>query len=53
MRWWVLSNFIINHFGNHNGKHFTIYVSQGILLYTLNLHHVTCELCLNKNGKDK
>ena len=30
------------------GDHFTVYLSQIIVLYTLNLHSVVCQLYLNK-----
>ena len=33
-------------------NHFIIYVSQTIMVYTLNLHDVVCQLCLNKTGKN-
>ena len=31
-------------------NHFTIYVSQAIMLYTLNLYNDICQLFLNKTG---
>lgn len=30
------------------GDHFTIYLSQIIILYTLNLHSAACQLYINK-----
>lgn len=33
------------------GNHFTIYLSQIILMYTLNLYSVVCQLYLNKTRK--
>ena len=33
------------------GHHFTIYVSQTIMLYTLNLYSDVCQLYVNKTGK--
>jgi len=33
------------------GNHFTIYINQTIMLYTLNLHHDVRKLFLNKTGK--
>lgn len=35
------------------GKHFTVYVSQVIMLYILNIYSGTCQLYLNKTGKRK
>ena len=33
------------------GSHVTIYVSQIIMLYTLNIYSAVCKLYLNKTGK--
>ena len=33
---------------NYCGNHFMMYVSQIIILYTLNLHSAICQLYLNK-----
>lgn len=33
------------------GNNFTVYVSQTIILYTLNLYSSICQLLLNKQGK--
>ena len=41
MRWFKLTKLI-------RGNHFTVYVSQIIILYTLNLHSAVCQLCLSK-----
>lgn len=32
-------------------NHFTIYVSQIVTLYILNLYSAVCQVYLNKNGK--
>lgn len=44
IRWWILTKLIFS-------NHFTIYVSQVIMLHTLNLYRVVCQFCLNKTGK--
>lgn len=36
---------------NYNWNHFTIYVSQIIVLYSLNLYNNACQLFLNKTQK--
>ena len=35
---------------NYCGNHLTMYVSQIILLYTLNLYSAACQLYSNKKG---
>ena len=35
----------------YGGNHFTVYVNQTIMLYTLNLYSDACQLFLNKTGK--
>ena len=44
-----LENKDVNH--TYRGAHCTIYVSQVIMLYTLNLHGVVCQSFLNETGK--
>ena len=38
---------------NHCINHFMVYVSEIIMLYTLNLYSAVCQLHLNKNWKKK
>lgn len=35
------------------GDHLTIFVNQTIMLYTLNLHSVECQVFLKKTGRER
>ena len=51
----IFLSFIVSEMMNvikiYCGNHFTMYVSQTIMLYTLNLYSVVCQLYLNKTGQ--
>ena len=38
---------------NYHGNHFMMYVTQVVILYTLNLYSAVCQLYLSKTEKNK